>query len=455
MTQLTPGTKVVGSSDPRTVEQNQAIAKIQTPDSSAIDKKYGGFLMTPTGQLTTDLSILNISDARKEEVAKMLATKGVVMMLNAEGQIVQYYGTADPAVVPVERELPEPAPIPTPPALKPVAVVQSVDIKNIIRISQNQFKKLYRQDSMKALPVDSITFENISTGFDVTVTIEQSDTYATDFSVFSLSPKSRKDVQIQYNIEQVNKLPEGILKIFPTIHYEALPVYVPPPTPPAATTIVPKVATPVVKLEEVIVKELPVLPPIEDSVPIFKAPEIIPAGRWVLTKISDESVSTENIIEMVADENGQLPGERNNWIGGVYHTVFGKTKTTRIPTLYDYVLEGDIRGAGQKPPTPENPSTVTYSDVDIIENRLLYQRPPDVRETEALAQQMGVPIPTPQVLVEQVQIDPVVAEPVQEPVQTSSGGGGGGSRSKFDTQLYDNEQISFYRDLSTQIEYAE
>jgi hypothetical protein len=97
---IAPGTPVAGSSDPRTVEQNAALAKIVMQNSSMVKPQYRGALLLPDGTVTYDLSFLKVSPARRAEIDAVLAagtdpskpSGGYVLALNADGVPVQYLG---------------------------------------------------------------------------------------------------------------------------------------------------------------------------------------------------------------------------------------------------------------------------------------------------------------------------------------------------------------------------
>ncbi|MFI5347848.1 MAG: hypothetical protein ACHQ51_15865 [Elusimicrobiota bacterium] len=112
-----PGTPVPGSSDPRTMEQNAALAGRTMKNSSEVQPQYRGALMWPDGTITYDASVLKIPPARKDEIAAILAagtdpskpSGGYMLILNADGVPVQYLGvqpTAEMVAAMQEHPLP-------------------------------------------------------------------------------------------------------------------------------------------------------------------------------------------------------------------------------------------------------------------------------------------------------------------------------------------------------------
>lgn len=102
---LAPGTIVEGSSDPRTVEQNAALRRMQTSNGD-VGTQYAGCIVLPDGTVTRDPGVIVVPDARKKEVSDVLnaagklnadgKTKsgGYLIFLNTAGNPVQYYGVS-------------------------------------------------------------------------------------------------------------------------------------------------------------------------------------------------------------------------------------------------------------------------------------------------------------------------------------------------------------------------
>lgn len=107
---LAPGTIIEGSSDPRTVEQNAAIARMQTQATGEIGSQYAGSLILPDGTITRDMRYLNKPPARVTEIDAVLAAAGklnadgktrsggYVLILNTDGVPMQYMGVSASSV---------------------------------------------------------------------------------------------------------------------------------------------------------------------------------------------------------------------------------------------------------------------------------------------------------------------------------------------------------------------
>ncbi len=93
-TTLPAGTRVPGSSDPKTQEQVDTLMRIAAPDTSAPLAQYAGYVIYPDGTLTRDWSKVSIPPARVAEIDAHRAQ--FVFALNTDGIPIQYVAVDAP-----------------------------------------------------------------------------------------------------------------------------------------------------------------------------------------------------------------------------------------------------------------------------------------------------------------------------------------------------------------------
>jgi len=193
-------------------------------------------------------------------------------------QLVQNTGVIqNPPVQPPPTPLPPPTPAPLPPLPQRPAALR---LEDIIQFSQLSTDRFYVKDSMESIATETFIVRNVSDQYDVWLEIAEVEGIVPSPRSFLLERNSTREVNITFDVVQMNKYPEGVSRITLPIRFTSkviivAPEYRLPPTPPPA--LPPVLPPPPVFTAPVPPQYIPLPPPtVPTQIPTYEPPSYIP-----------------------------------------------------------------------------------------------------------------------------------------------------------------------------------
>lgn len=221
-----------------------------------------GEVVIPTGRHRIEVIYYNDRGAGTAVVNYELIRNGIIQK---------------PPVLPPPPPLAPPTPTPLPPLPAPPAVAR---LEDIIQFSQLSTERFYVKDSMNAIASETFVVQNVSDQYDVWLEIAEVEGIVPTPRSFLLERKSTKEVQVAFNVVQMNKYPEGVSRITLPIRFTSkviivAPEYRNPPVPPPV--IAPTLPPPTTTTVAVPPLHIPIPPQyIPTQIPTYTPPVYIP-----------------------------------------------------------------------------------------------------------------------------------------------------------------------------------
>lgn len=126
--------------------------------------------------------------------------------------------SVEPASVPVSTftpEQPNPVPLPAVPTIlsPPSGSIRDVLLASIIKISQPEIDKSYIKNTLTPIPAEHITIGNTSTSVELDVSLLGIQGVSFIPNTFTLKPLGSQDVIVNFDVVQINQLPDGVSKL--------------------------------------------------------------------------------------------------------------------------------------------------------------------------------------------------------------------------------------------------
>jgi hypothetical protein len=173
--------------------------------------------------------------------------------------------------------LPPPTPVPLPPLPQRPPVLR---LEDIVQFSQLRTERFYVKDSMNSIASETFIVKNVSGQYDVWIEIAEVEGIVPSPRSFLLERNSNKEVQVSFDVVQMNKYPEGVSRITLPIRFTSkviivAPEYKLPPTPPQ--TFAPVLPPPPTFTAPVPPLYVPLPPPtVPTQIPTYEPPSYIP-----------------------------------------------------------------------------------------------------------------------------------------------------------------------------------
>lgn len=248
---------------------------------------------------------------------------------------------------------PSPTPIlvfvtPTVTPSQPIIIQQSINLVDLLQVSEAQFSREYTKGTLAAIGSETITLTNISNQIDLQIGLSGLGGISFNPPVVDLPRGQSTTVNIEVDSSQIDKLPEGLNTYNLVLNVTSNTIISIPILPPEATPL------PTNTIPVIIVEPPPIPPPAVTPVLVTDY------GTWALTQIDSGSVVSSDVVVFTDPSNAQ-PGEAdNNFIPGFYFTQYGRTITTTTGPSFAYALQGGTVPPFTQPTPPPPTITVTY-----------------------------------------------------------------------------------------------
>jgi hypothetical protein len=238
---LPPGTPASDAPDARTVEQNEAIQFILAKNANKAVPKYSGWLILPDGTLTNNKEYLTIPADRALEIETALAAgtdpekvsePGNVLLLGVDGVPFQYVSVQSITDAIDSQSATD--------IVNEPEADTTIYLDSLVSVNNSTIVRQYTKGSKTAVLPATIELTNTSDTITVLASVNKIPGVNYVPSDVTLFPGATATMQLTFDINMIDALPEGVTTITTVVNLTAenstpesptVPTPAPVPTP--------------------------------------------------------------------------------------------------------------------------------------------------------------------------------------------------------------------------------